>query len=113
MKRIILDNVDELSRLSSYCLTGGRLNAYNALSDSAIHRTHTMVLDNTYSNLENHRYSCTGCLHLDYDAHTWTEVYYGTNNLLPPDLSINAIVRYECTVCGYNTPIPPSNTVTH
>lgn len=105
IKRIILDNVDEVSRLSTYCVTGGRLNAYKALSDSAIHRSHTMTLDTSYQDAEKHRYLCYSCGHADYDRHNWSLVQNGTN---AADASINYVPIYKCTVCNYTMYTSPS-----
>lgn len=113
IKRIILRNVDSISRLSSYCLTGGRLNANAALRDSAIHGSHTMTLDTSYQDAEEHRYLCYSCGHADYDKHIWTTVQVGSNGAPPPDASVNYIPMYKCTVCNYTTPLPPSGTLTN
>ncbi|MBD5391100.1 S8 family serine peptidase, partial [bacterium] len=54
LKASILMNVDKVSSLSKYCVTGGRLNAYNALSNPHFHNYQYHSLD-----LLHHEYQCS------------------------------------------------------
>ena len=56
LKQIIMSSVDEISALENYCVTGGRLNAYKALTNSLVH---TFV--NRSTGTTSHNTICSGC----------------------------------------------------
>ena len=93
IKNCIIYSVDKLSALSNVCKTGGRLNAYKALS--LAYHTHSYTYTN--SNAIYHKRSCTGCHYYSQEEHVWTST---------PALSINETEPnyipggYRCNICG-------------
>ena len=63
VKQVLINSVDSVSALRNLCLSGGRLNAYNAITSKFLHN------DSTYTSVSAlyHRVSCNDC-----DA-TWLE----------------------------------------
>ncbi len=89
LKNAILNNVDEIEGLESYCLTGGRLNARKALAS-----VEEDIISYSYYNENLHSVSCA-CRGLQYEPHTWELVQMSTYAV------INPIVRtYACRFCG-------------
>ncbi len=88
LKQIIMDNVDIIydenldSVFEDYCVSGGRLNAYKALSDPSIHNFGLYVkADSTY-----HKRTCTTCGYAEYGMHK-DSAHPGTG---------------KCLICGYS-----------
>ena len=82
MRTVILGTVDTFSSLSGLCVTGGRLNAYRALS-----------------NVHNHTYSYVNTVHLGRCA---------CGHVIPEEAHnfVKIGVNYVCSVCGYVTTNP-------
>ncbi|MBQ9930183.1 MAG: S8 family serine peptidase [Oscillospiraceae bacterium] len=78
MKTIIMNGTDKISGLTSYCVSGGRLNAYNALQNAHGNMSYTQ------KNSTHHTVTCT-C------GTTWTEEHY----------FVAVGNRQECYDCGY------------
>lgn len=92
IKNIILDNVDYVSDLDSYCVTGGRLNAYKAVY--SINHSHSYSYS-TYNNIY-HIKSCNLC-DLSYnEEHTWVSTPLISANVEPSYIPGG----YRCTLCG-------------
>ncbi len=85
LKEIIERNVDTVAGLSNYCVTGGRLNAFKALSDEALH-DYTPCSQWT---VLYHRYYCSDCQKYILRYHTF---------------AISGEIA-TCTECGYNMDI--------
>ena len=82
IKQTILNNVDTVSGLSNYCVTGGRLNAYNALCYVDHHSFH-------YTNIDlftGHATTCLSCNKSYTEPHVW---------VWKPSIS-----AYRCSKCG-------------
>ena len=82
LKAIIERNVYEISGLANYCVTGGRLNAVQVLSDEALH-TYTTCSQWT---MWYHRMYCSDCQKYILRCHTF-EIF--------EDVAI-------CGECGYS-----------
>jgi len=93
IKSTILANVDKVSNLSTYCTSGGRLNAYKALSNPITH-THIFNYQN-YGDLTYHKATCSLCNYVEYEKHSWE--YTQIN---PYVINPQYIPQYECTKCG-------------
>jgi hypothetical protein len=95
LKDIILESVDWCAALQGKCSTGGRLNAYNAVS-LAIERS-TCNHNNNYTIIMNdlyyHNAMCIYCGHSCRETHTWQMVSG----------------RYSCTDCGMTSTIVPGD----
>lgn len=102
LKQTIMDNVDHVAALANLCVSGGRLNAYKALTDDDIH---------SYTgNASGHFCTGTNC---DYwESHTYTVTPYNTNQhkhyCAQCSYATYANHTYRvgstiCTVCGYNS----------
>ena len=78
IKEVILDTADPVLSLSDYCVCGGRLNAYDALSFRRIHNFSV-----TRYTVWQHKYSCS-CGYSYYETHSW-----------------NAL-KTKCMTCGYD-----------
>ena len=88
LKSAILDNGDACSSLTNKCLTGSRLNAYNAL-----HSVHSFTAFVDYGNPYYHKSACSVCgLFGPKSIHDWVP------NLLH--------TRYTCSKCGATTTNP-------
>lgn len=82
IKNAIMENVDPVSSLSNKCLSGGRINAYKALSFSGFHTPSSITsITNQY-----HCYYCSAC------HKTLTERH----------LFIQSGSTQTCSVCGYS-----------
>lgn len=84
VKQTIMNSVDTASGLQGYCVTGGRLNVYQAL----LNMQHPWVY--TAQGLTSHLRSCS-CGVQETQSHSWVEV--GT--------------KYRCGMCGYITDAIP------
>ncbi len=89
LKNAILNNGDSCSSLSGYCVTGCRLNAYNAL-----HSIHSFTSYVDYGNAYYHKKACSICgLHgTTLSLHIW----------IPNTLH----TKYTCNKCGATTTDP-------
>ena len=89
LKNAILNNGDSCSSLSGYCVTGCRLNAYNAL-----HSIHSFTSYVDYGNAFYHKKACSICgLHgTTLSLHIW----------IPNTLH----TKYTCNKCGATTTNP-------
>lgn len=101
IKEIILGSSAKYSSLSTYCVTGGRLDAYNALY--AINHTHSY----SYVDRNNNYYhikQCNLCYYNYNENHTWVK-----NNIIleQNQNDIMYIPGYSCYYCGAYTNIPP------
>ena len=85
LKHTILANVKEVAAFDTLCVTGGLLNAYNALSDP-----HYLFCGNS-SISGGHSYLCDGCSYTYTEPHDWIE--YST--------------YYKCSVCNVQTTVLP------
>ena len=98
IKYRITANLEKVSALSSYCVYGGRINAYNALANN--NHNHNGY---TKYNLNQHYISCS-CGYQGYENHTWVENSTG----LSIEDSINGLVTgYKCKYCGETTIFDP------
>lgn len=101
IKDTILSNVDTVTSLNGYCVTGGRLNAYAAISNPVYHS----IVPNSYYNIDDvnvHRVTCYSSnigTHYIYEPHSWVSVMLPGNIILP-----NYIPAYECNKCGLIVP---------
>ncbi len=86
IKDTILTNVDKISALKDLCATGGRLNAYNALTN--VQRHSTSIGHSTY---EGHVRICTDDARSETIPHSYTYVSNGSTGH-------NA----TCTECGFS-----------
>ena len=85
VKDAILNNVDKLDNLDGLCVTGGKLNAYKALSNA--HTVHTPAYQ--YWNKDKHTVLCKYCSEiLHSEEHNFTR-YFGSK---PGRI---------CSGCGY------------
>lgn len=98
IKHIIMNNVDECSELADKCVSGGRLNAYKALSNICQHSyeylyqgsgiNHTVICTRcNFSYRENHNLKiiqynnrqhevyCSKCDYYFYESHIWNSDY--------------------------------------
>ena len=101
IKEIILESAVKYSSLSAYCVTGGRLDAYNALY--AINHTHSyryVDCNNNYYHIK----QCNLCYYNYNENHTWVK----KNIILEQNQNdIMYIPGYSCYYCGAYTNIPP------
>ena len=88
LKQVIINSVDIIydeslnSVFGGKCVSGGRLNAYKALSDPSIHNFGLYVkADSTY-----HKRTCTTCGYAEYGMHK-DSAHPGTG---------------KCLICGYS-----------
>lgn len=88
IKKAILDNVDEIDALEGKCVTGGRLNAYAALSNC--NPSHDGVWEWETTSTYGHTGYCT-CGELVTKAHT-----YRYSNIT------DTTHKQTCTVCDYS-----------
>ncbi|MDE7222095.1 MAG: S8 family serine peptidase [Ureaplasma sp.] len=88
IKTTILQNVDKVSALSSYCVSGGRLNAYKALSNPHFHKLNYSLVD-TMKHIEN----CSTCGYSSEQKHSF---YNGS--------CMRCNIEHNCTYsyCYYN-----------
>lgn len=86
IKDTILTNVDEISALEDLCATGGRLNAYNALTN--VQRHSTSIGHSTY---EGHVRICTDDARSVTISHSYTYVSNGS-----------AGHNATCSECGFS-----------
>lgn len=86
IKDTILTNVDEISALEDLCATGGRLNAYNALTN--VQRHSTSIGHSTY---EGHVRICTDDARSETISHSYTYVSNGS-----------AGHNATCSECGFS-----------
>lgn len=93
IKDCIIYSVDKISVLNDKCETGGRLNAYKALS--LAYHTHSY----SYTNLNAiyHKKSCTGCHYYSTEEHVWTSTPGLLNNETEPNYIPGG---YRCNICG-------------
>ncbi len=93
IKDCIINSVDKLPAFNGLCETGGRLNAYKALS--LAYHTHSY----TYTNLNAiyHKKSCTGCHYYSTEEHVWTSTPGLLNNETEPNYIPGG---YRCNICG-------------
>ena len=96
LKHTILNNVDIVydangtSVYGDYCTSGGRLNAYKAVTNIA-HLQHTY----TYSNrglYEGHQCTCLECDYVCVERHTWVAV----------------LTTYQCSKCRIKSAFVPA-----
>ena len=81
IKSIILNRTDKIAAFSGLCVSGGRLNAYKALSN--VHRF-------SYTCTSTHHTATCSCGETKTQTHTFT----------------NIGVQYVCAACGYITTNP-------
>lgn len=94
VKNAILNNVDKLDNLEDLCVTGGKLNAYKALSNAHKHN-YTCK----YVNSKQHQMMCEICSECYLEDHTFTFLPSKSNSM-----DVNMVkVRKICTGCGYVT----------
>ena len=93
IKECILYGVEEIPVLSGLCVTGGLLNAHNALS--LAYHTHSY----SYSNINAiyHKKSCTGCHYSIDEEHIWTSTSLLELNQTEPNYIPGG---YRCNLCG-------------
>jgi len=93
IKAHIMRGVDPVSSLSNLCVTGGRLNAYEAVQ----HRASSYQQDNvTY-----HKCVCV-CGYIYRDTHNY--VLMASSRVAPV---LPGISQYQCTECGQTTTVLP------
>ena len=117
IKSIILESADPVPAFANICVSGGRLNAYEALKTASIHQfsytadttgtshtvsctkstcnysyveAHSLVTTNI-NNATNHRYTCTDCGYTTLAAHNYVVQSYTPN--------VHTLI---CEDCGYN-----------
>ena len=90
----ILDNVDYISSLGNLCVSGGRLNAYKALTNSQ--HIHSNSIQRY--NLEYHLVTCSPCGNVVYQLHNWVEQ---SGLMTINDVGTNALLKkYVCSICS-------------
>ena len=104
IKATIMANVDPVPAFENLCVSGGMLNAYNAITNPITHN-HTYQCED-YGDLVLHKKECS-CGFMDYEEHTWRfgTVGVSTSSLITP----NALPIYYCTVCDATSPARPPN----
>lgn len=85
LKKIIMDNVDKVSDLSGKCVSGGRLNAYKAVSHE--HALKYVRIDSPFGGSLVHQNKCSTC---GYVASSGRHELVKVGNAC-----------YRCKVCGY------------
>ena len=88
IKDTIISNVDLISDFTNICVSGGRLNAYQALNNV---QRHTFTYENT-DNEEEHKRTCVECSFSDTAGHSWT--YTSTGSLFTH--------KRRCSHCSYS-----------
>ena len=78
LREVIMDSVDTFSAFNGKCVTGGRVNAYKAVTSDLAH-TYTV----SRHNLMKHKYTCIDCGDCYYENHVWNT--QGT----------------ACSICGF------------
>ena len=117
LKDIILRSVDVKDSLKPYCVTGGRLNAYKAVSTSSNLRfdyrysynslddyTHGVICDTCECSCRNDDYSCGsgcdfGCDPCDECHLYYTELHYWTYWIIQGNVLYHTA---RCRDCGYS-----------
>ena len=96
LKYFILNSVDTVSALSGKCVTGGRLNAYNALNllDNHVHGNYTYEAIDYFSH-----WKICECGHKQQANHNYAEYHiFSSQPVLEPEYRL----AYICSQCGYN-----------
>ncbi len=116
IKDTILSNVDDCgTTFDTLCVSGGRLNAYKALTNVIRHSF-------TYANKnsDSHTVTCTECNYSFVRDHTYTYTYTSSNLLTHTKCSYSSSeahtwytspTNYRCTKCRLVTAVAPVNSV--
>ena len=95
IKKTILGNVDSIGDLSNYCVSGGRLNAYKAVTDAnLVNHIHSYAYTNK-SVSAGHTARCRTCNKTFTEAHTW----------------VTSSTYYRCAKCGCTTYAVPADSI--
>ena len=99
---LILNSVTTSTNLQGYCVSGGRLNAYAALTMMQAH-THTYTSYEDFDVFQ-HKHLCA-CGHYVLENHNFIEVHIHGGMIVEPEYW----VRYICNKCGHDHgPFPPA-----